>query len=420
MITLTVDGNLTDRKKVSDILAGIDPNGDHIKAENGGEAIDIADRYQLDIVFMDTALPDADGIEIAERILMRQTQTNIIFITNDTSCAMRAFEIYASGYLQKPVTEQDIRQSMRNLRYSLKNETEGTNRLKVRCFGTFEAYINDVPVTFERTKTKQLLAYLIDRQGDICEIPQMVCALWPESDGGSAATNYLRRLISDLQSVLNVNGVGDAITRSWGKLQINMDKVDCDYYDYLSGKPGAAAKFKGEYMSQYSLGEMTLAKLTMGDYMDLSSGQETVQESVKENKLKVKCFGDFEVYMNGEPLIFARRKSKELFAYLIDKKGGAVAAEELARELWPEDEDINVSRHKLRTVIYELYKDLEKAGMSQAIVKKHRHFMVNKEMIDCDYWKILSGEQEISDMPAASYLKRYSWASPSREALWTS
>ena len=52
MITLTVDGNLTDQKKVSDILAGIDPNGDHINAENGAAALDIADRYQLDVVFL--------------------------------------------------------------------------------------------------------------------------------------------------------------------------------------------------------------------------------------------------------------------------------------------------------------------------------------------------------------------------------
>ena len=411
MITLAVDGNPEDLSVISGILSDIDSDGDHIRAESGSKALEIADQYQLDVVFINTELPDSEGIEIAEKILLRQSETNIVFVTRDASYAVRAFGLFASGYLMKPVSDQDIRSTMRNLRYSIKQEDGKSRRLEVRCFGTFEAFVNGVPITFERSKTKQLLAYLIDRQGDLCDIPQMVCALWPESDGGPTATNYLRRLISHLQSVLNMHGVGETIIRSWGKMGINKTMVDCDYYDYLAGKPEAAAKFKGEYMSQYSMGEMTLASLMMRQY---EAEQET-PEVKKERRLTVKCFGKFKVDMDDEPLIFSRRKSREVFAFLIDRQGAPCFVNEITDILWKETDDS--VKHIFRTVLYELRKSLDKIGMEDVIIRKHRQLALKRDRIDCDFWKLLSGDKVADEIKPDRYLREYAWAEPSRETI---
>ncbi|MCR5402319.1 MAG: response regulator [Butyrivibrio sp.] len=410
MVTLAVDGNMEDLAVISGILLEIDPDGNHIKVETGEKALGVAAHYQIDIVFLEADLPDGDGIGIAEKILIRQPETNIVFITRNPDCAVRAFDIYASAYLMKSVTEQDIRRTIRNLRYPIKHQNEDTKRLQVRCFGTFEAYVNGIPLTFERTKTKQLLAYLIDRQGDICDIQQMVCALWPESDGGPAATNYLRRLMSDLQSVLSVHGVGEAVIRYRGKMGINKDLVDCDYYDYITGKPDAASSFKGEYMSQYSMGEMTLAALTMNRASDLHPVTE------KENIIKVMCFGRFEVYFRDEPIIFSRKKSKELFAYLIDRQGAVCSAEEIAAVLW-NDSSMDCAKHNLRTVYCDLKKTLADAGMEDVLIKDHRQIALRKPMVDCDYWKAVSGQIRSDDHSPDSYMQNYSWAELTRESL---
>ena len=79
MITLTEDGNPEDLSIISGILSNIDSDGDHIRAENGSKALKVADQYQLDVVFINTELPDSKGIEIAEKILLRQSETNIVF-----------------------------------------------------------------------------------------------------------------------------------------------------------------------------------------------------------------------------------------------------------------------------------------------------------------------------------------------------
>ena len=45
------------------------------------------------------------------------------------------------------------------------------------------------------------------------------------------------------------------------------------------------------------------------------------QEREAGARVRVKTFGGFDVYVDGEPLRFGRAKSKELFAYLVDRRG---------------------------------------------------------------------------------------------------
>lgn len=59
-------------------------------------------------------------------------------------------------------------------------------------------------------------------------------------------------------------------------------------------------------------------------------------------QLRVRAFGNFEVFANGAPLHFARSKSKELFAYLVHKKGTGCTLKELAATLF-EDREYNAS-----------------------------------------------------------------------------
>ena len=41
----------------------------------------------------------------------------------------------------------------------------------------------------------------------------------------------------------------------------------------------------------------------------------------KNSRIFIQCFGNFEVFCDGVPIQFGRRKAKELFAYLVNKKG---------------------------------------------------------------------------------------------------
>ena len=267
MITLSVDDNPTIVTSLTALLERIDPAGCHDGTTSGAEALQMARRQTYDVFFLDVEMPEMTGLEVAEQLKVIQPHANIVFATGHSDYAMQAFGLFASGYLLKPVTEDQLRAALGNLRYhDSAPEEAGGKRLKVQCFGFFEAWCDHKPLAFKRTKTKMLLAYLIDRNGAMCSTEQMVAALWPDAPFDNTYGNQLRVFISDLQTTFTKLGVGDALVRARGGLAINKDAVECDYYAYLDGDEHAQHLFQGEYMSQYEFGEATLGGLVQGFY----------------------------------------------------------------------------------------------------------------------------------------------------------
>lgn len=56
---------------------------------------------------------------------------------------------------------------------------------------------------------------------------------------------------------------------------------------------------------------------------ELENLRNPLNQEMAHQKLHVQTFGNFEVFYRGSALHFGRAKSKELFAYLIDRKGAA-------------------------------------------------------------------------------------------------
>ena len=137
------------------------------------------------------------------------------------------------------------------------------NVLTVRTFGNFEVYVNNVPLNFRySSKTRELLAYLIDRQGALCSNGELIGILWDDADDPDRKISYLKNLRLDLLNTLGRSGLDDLIIRQRGRIAIAADsaRLDCDYYDWIRKRENAAP-FLGEYMEQYSWAEVTKANL---------------------------------------------------------------------------------------------------------------------------------------------------------------
>ena len=83
-----------------------------------------------------------------------------------------------------------------------------------------------------------------------------------------------RKVALRLKNILAEYGIPDVMETVDGKRRIVMDKVQCDLYDYLSGKEESAQLFMGSYLTNYSWGENTLAELTGQMLSGPSSGTE--------------------------------------------------------------------------------------------------------------------------------------------------
>ena len=66
----------------------------------------------------------------------------------------------------------------------------------------------------------------------------------------------------DLLDALKEVKCADIINSQRGKIGINIDKVDCDLYDWEKGYLSAVNGYRGEYMMQYSWSEFTNVALS--------------------------------------------------------------------------------------------------------------------------------------------------------------
>jgi len=238
------------------------------QAETGAEIMDFETAPQVlaalsgktpDMVFSDIRLPGMDGLSLAVRIKNAAPKAKIIFVTGYSEYALEAFQRHVNGYVMKPVTPEKIRAELDAL--DLPPAAPEPGKLRVRCFGNFDVFWQGKPLVFSRTKSKELLAYLVDREGAYCTSGEIINALWEDGAEGADAKHYLRVLASELSSVLKKIGMEDALLKRRGQWAVNCDKLDCDYYRMRDGDPAAVNAYHGEYMKQYSWSELTTGRL---------------------------------------------------------------------------------------------------------------------------------------------------------------
>ena len=104
---------------------------------------------------------------------------------------------------------------------------------------------------FTRSKSKELIAYLIDKKGTSVSSSELIVNLWEDHDIDRTTRSMLHNLITDIRQVLTKYDILDIIEIDRNAYRIICEKVSCDYFDLLNGKKSALNKFTGEYMASY-------------------------------------------------------------------------------------------------------------------------------------------------------------------------
>lgn len=133
--------------------------------------------------------------------------------------------------------------------------------------------------------------------------------------------------------------------------------------------------------------------------------------------LRVQTFGNFEVFYQGQPVHFSRSRTKELFAYLIDRRGAGSTMGELISILWEGRLDTPSVRSQLRSLITDLRTTLQGLGQADIIIKQRDLIAVDPEGVDCDYYRYLAGERSEASTFRGEYMTNYSWGETTLGAL---
>ncbi len=125
--------------------------------------------------------------------------------------------------------------------------------------------------------------------------------------------------------------------------------------------------------------------------------------------VEIRTFGYFDVFVDGQPIMFRNQKSMELLALLVDRRGGFVSAGEAIACLW-EDESVNpLTLARYRKVALRLKNTLKSYGIADILEAVDGKRRILPERFSCDLYRYLSGQEEHSNLFKGKYLTNYSW-----------
>ena len=135
------------------------------------------------------------------------------------------------------------------------------------------------------------------------------------------------------------------------------------------------------------------------------------------DRLRVQCFGQFEVFWKNQPLAFSRKRAKELFAYLVDRRGALCSTDEIIAVFWEEPIEIRRAKHSVWNLTSDLRASLKAIGMEEVLISRNRQVAIRTDLLDCDYYQALNGDALAQSTFHDQYMEQYSWAEITKAKL---
>ena len=224
------------------------------------EALSWLGEHTADLAILDINMPQIDGIDLAARIKQARPETAILFLTAYREYAYDAYSVHPTGYLLKPVSQQKLAEEVR---YACGGTRPSSSvHIRIKTFGTFDIYVDDRPVSFKLARSKEILAYLVDKQGSGVTRGELFAAIWEDNLYDRRRQKQLDVYIRSLRESLQEYGISEIMEMEKGVLRVKPETFACDAYLFYSGDSDAINAYRGEYMSSYSWASMTEAILS--------------------------------------------------------------------------------------------------------------------------------------------------------------
>ncbi|MEG1623984.1 MAG: PAS domain-containing protein, partial [Raoultibacter sp.] len=128
-----------------------------------------------------------------------------------------------------------------------------------------------------------------------------------------------------------------------------------------------------------------------------------------DKDIYIQTFGHFRVLVDGRPVAFNHAKSEELLALLVDNRGGYVSSAEAVSFLWEGETANKVTLSRFRKIAMRLGEILEEYGIADIVEKSGRSRRIETDLVRCDLFDYLSGDEKSKNLFKGSYLREYSW-----------
>lgn len=179
----------------------------------------------------------------------------VIATATAESDAYQAYRLGAVGYLLYPYEKEQVLQTLEHLQNLFRIKPK---EVVVKTFGRFDITVDGQILHFSNNKAKELLALLIDRQGGTVTMAEAIDILWENRQYDEAVKQLYRKALRYIKNLLAEYDL-DFLVINRGSCSIIPEAITCDFYQLLANDQQAMAQFDGEYMIDYSWGEMRVA-----------------------------------------------------------------------------------------------------------------------------------------------------------------
>ena len=260
MKVICVDDEIQSLRETVSVCSALPQVSEVNGFSSSGEALEWLREHTANAAVLDIRMPDMDGLELAARIRERYPETAVIFLTAHAGHALEAFGVHASGYLLKPAGREQLYSEIEYIRSG--RMAAVPPHIRVTTFGNFDIRVDGKNVAFSRARAKELLAYLVDRQGSSITRAEAFALLWEEGIYDRSKQKQLDVIIRSMRDTLQKYRISEIVEMKNGTMRIRPELLDCDLYRFLEGDLEAVNAFRGEYMNAYSWSSITEA------YMD--------------------------------------------------------------------------------------------------------------------------------------------------------
>lgn len=172
------------------------------------------------------------------------------------------------------------------------------------------------------------------------------------------------------------------------------------------------------FVTAYSQYAMDAWNIDATGYLLKPYTQEDIQNALKKciyrplpsQRVVIQTIPTLVILVDGRPVHISAAKPRELFALLVDRADRGITTAEGIAYLWPERENDAKSQSLFRMTYKRLADTLDEVGIGHIIASSENRRYLMIERVDCDLYRILSGDRQAAKKYNGQYLEEYSWA----------
>ena len=225
--------------------------------ESAQEALRYAGKNQVELAFLDVAMPAINGIELAKKLREIRRDILIVFVSAYEEYIWDSNRIGGDYYIIKPYNRETLEMAMERIRLMSHRQRK---ELYIQTFGRFVVLRDGKPLRFTG-KAKEILALVVSRRGREISNERLYSIIWEDRPYSNENMNVFYNALSRLKRALKDMGEERLLISSAHGQMLNTEIVDCDYYDWLDKNVESRNRFVGDFMSEYTWGETVIAEM---------------------------------------------------------------------------------------------------------------------------------------------------------------